>query len=104
MFGKGWTAVGEETDNRFLLLDFCRANDLIVANTWFQQPAAKQVTFKEPSTHFLPPDNTDWDPANFAQLDFCLLPQRWRNSRKNKSKFGLRPFSRCFVLASLTPS
>ena len=83
MFGKGWTAVGEETDNRFLLLDFCRANDLIVANTWFQQPAAKQVTFKEPSTHFLPPDNTDWDPANFAQLDFCLLPQRWRNSCKN---------------------
>jgi hypothetical protein len=52
MFGKGWTAVGEETDNRFLLLDFCRANDLIVANTWFQQPAAKQVTFKEPSTIF----------------------------------------------------
>ena len=32
----GWTAVGEETDNRFLLLDFCRANDLIVANTWLQ--------------------------------------------------------------------
>ena len=72
MFRKGWTAVGEETDNRFLLLDFCRANDLIVANTWFQQPAAKQATFKEPSAHFLPPDNTDWDPANVAQLDFFL--------------------------------
>lgn len=80
IFGKGWTAVGEDADNRFLLVDFCRANEMLVANTWFQQPPAKQVTFKEPSTHFLPSDNNSWDPAHFAQLDFCLVPQRWRNS------------------------
>ena len=75
MFGKGWTIVGKKTDNRFLVLDFYRTNNLIVAITWFQQPAAKQITFKEPNAHFLPPDNTDWNPTNFAQLDFCLLSQ-----------------------------
>ena len=83
MFGKGWAAVGEDTDNRFLLVNFCRANDLLVANTWYQQPAAKQATSKEPGTHWLPPANAIWDPADFAQLDFCLVPRRWRNSCKH---------------------
>ena len=63
IFGKGWTAIVEDTDNRFLLIDFRRANDLLVANTWFQHATAKQVIFKEPSTHFLPPENSTWDPA-----------------------------------------
>ena len=66
--GKHGQLWGEETDNRFLFLDFSRTNNLIVVIIWFQQPPAKQVTFKEPSAHFLPPDNTDWNPANFAQL------------------------------------
>ena len=80
IFGKGWTAIGDDSDNRFLLVDLCRGLNLLIANTWFQQPSGRQVTYKEPGTRFLPPTNSRWDPHDFAQLDFCLIPRRWRNA------------------------
>ena len=72
VYGKGWSFVGEDTDNRQLLVDFCRSNELLIA--------IKQVTYKEPGTKQLPYANQDWDPQEFAQIDFCLAPMRWRNS------------------------
>ena len=80
LFGKGPQGIGDETENRFLLVDFCKTNSLIVANTWFKHPPGKQVTYKEPHTKVLPDNNCDWSPQDFAQLDLCLIPQRWRNA------------------------
>ena len=51
-------AIGDETENRFLLVDFCKTNSLIVANTWFKHPPGKQVTYKEPHTKVLNDDNS----------------------------------------------
>ena len=81
IYGKGSRDIGEEdTANRFLLIDLCKASNLIVANTWFTHPPGRQVTYREPHTKTLPATNSDWSPQDFAQLDLCLTPQRWRNS------------------------
>ena len=70
-------------DNRFLFLEFCRSQELLVANTWYKQPPGRQVTYSAPGTQHLPPDNSNWDPDKFAQLDFILVPRRWRNACRN---------------------
>ena len=74
VYSQGWPFIGGDTDNRQLLVDFCISNDLLVANTWYQQPPGKQVTYKEPGTKSLPSTNTNWNPQELAQLDFCLAP------------------------------
>ena len=79
LFGKGVSFIGGENDNRSFFLDFCFQNQLLVSNTWFQHSSSKQVTFKDPGTTRLPTDFASWDPFDFAQLDFCLCPERWKN-------------------------
>ena len=37
---------GDDSDNRFLLIDLCRGLDLSVANTSIQQPSVRQLTYK----------------------------------------------------------
>ena len=75
MFGKGYHAIGED--------EFCRSQELLVANTWYKQPPRRQVTYSAPGTQHLPPDNSNWDPDKFAQLNFILVPRRWRNACRN---------------------
>ena len=81
IYEKGSRDIGEEdTANRFLLIDLCKANNLIVANTWFLHPPDRQVTYREPHTKILTDTNSDWSPQDFAQFDLYLIPQRWRIS------------------------
>ena len=80
VYGKRWRFTGEDTDNRQLLVDFCKSNDLRISNTWLTHPPGKQVTYKEPRTKHLPCNNHSWDPQDFAEIVFCLTPRRWRNS------------------------
>ena len=83
IFGRGIAAIGDDSSNRQMLLDLCVANDLLVANTWFQHPHGRQVTYKDPGTKQLPAGNDNWNSTEFAQLDFCLMPVRWRNACHN---------------------
>lgn len=80
LFGKGVSFIGGDQDNRSFFLDFCSHNQLRLCNTWFQHSSSKQVTFKEPGTSRLPRGSAVWDPSQFAQLDFCLCPERWKNT------------------------
>ena len=80
VYGEGWRFIGEDTDNRQLLADFCKSNELLISNKWFTHPPGKQVTYKEPGTKHLPCNNYSWDPQDFAHIDFCLTPRCWRNS------------------------
>ena len=66
----------ESVDNRTLLINFCLSNDLIIANTFFQKQEHKLATYWEKGI-------TLGDPVirgNFEQIDFALVPRRWRNS------------------------
>ena len=63
LYGRGISGIGDEHDKTSYLIDFCSGNKLLVANTWFQKPQGKQVTF--------------------AQLDLCLVPSRWQNACVN---------------------
>ena len=83
LYGRGISGIGDEHDNRAYLIDFCSGNNLLVANTWFQKPQGKQVTYHEPGVQTLPATNAEWDPTEFAQLDLCLVPSRWRNACVN---------------------
>ena len=83
MYGRGVNFVGDDTDNRALLMDFCDANNHMVGNTWFEHPAGRQVTYHAPGVDHLPSTNDVWDPVQFAQLDLCLVPMRWRNACLN---------------------
>ena len=63
-------------ENRRLFLNFCAGCDLYIMNTWFHKPAEHQITFREPSSQHEPP----WVPSRFAQIDFVLAPNRWKNT------------------------
>ena len=81
MHGKDSRDIGEEdTINRFLLIDLCKANNLITANIWLIYPPDRQIIYREPYIKILPDINSDWSPQDFAQLDLYLIPQYWHNS------------------------
>ena len=63
-------------ENRSLFVEFCLAHDLHIGNTLFQKPVSKQVTFREAGVLGGPP----WSPDRFAQIDFVLVPDRWKNT------------------------
>ena len=72
IFGDG-RANFDTDSNRSLLLELCECCRLIVGNTFFPQPANKQVTYynigAQPSSEIIP--------ANFGQLDFLLVQHDW---------------------------
>ena len=81
IFGRGFNflqnnASSQFLENRSLFVEFCIAHDLQIGNTLFQKDASQQVIFREAGIWNGPP----WPPENFAQLDFVLVPERWKNS------------------------
>ena len=59
--------------NRSLLMELCTANNLVVANTCFDEPPEKQVTYYDLGAQPFSP----MSPSNFAQLDLFLIPDAW---------------------------
>ena len=57
----------KQKDNRNRFVSFCQEHGLVISNTWFQKP------------HFQGPFTTD----RYAQLDYILINQRWKNSIRN---------------------
>jgi len=62
------------------LLDYLRTTGSIHTNTYFEKPWDKQLTWKPPATQgFAPP----WNPERFAELDICIVRDRWTNTVTN---------------------
>jgi len=82
--------------NRDLLMEMCQLDGpsgvLRIMNTWFRKKDAEKVTFVAPGVDKLPRRGGPWDPASFAELDLCVVPDRWkglvRDVRSN-TKAGL---------------
>ena len=58
----------ELNSNRKVLLEFCAAHDIFVANTFFNHPVSKQVTFRNVVTQH----GTPFSPGGYAHLDLFL--------------------------------
>ena len=63
--------MGKRNDNGELLIDFCKEEDLVLANTWFEQRYKNRHAWESP------------DGKSRNQIDFILVSQRYRNSVKN---------------------
>ena len=66
-----------ELTNRELLLYVCESNDLRVMNAWFDKPPSRKVTYLSPGVTELPTPGQPWGPMLYAELDLCLIPDRW---------------------------
>ena len=54
---------------------FCQRNRLFIANTWFQQPARKNYTWKSPGTVIR------------NQIDYIMFNERFKNSVKQAKAY-----------------
>ena len=61
-------------------MDTMNSYDLIVANTWYQKPQDKKVTYRDIRADI---NDTDYSPEQYAELDHCIVRRGWRNSIKD---------------------
>ena len=61
------------TMNRFLLLEFCASTNNCIANTFFEHPHEKLVTFRSMGTQTYDVPTL----TNFAQLDLVITDTKW---------------------------
>ena len=74
--GKFGFGVQNEAGQR--LIEFCKENTLVIANTLFQQHKRRLYTWKSP------------DGQHRNQIDYILCSQRWRSSIQSaKTKLGV---------------
>jgi endonuclease/exonuclease/phosphatase family metal-dependent hydrolase len=66
----GKYGLGNRNERGQMLSSFCKKNQLVVTNTWFQQGKRRRYTWKSPA-----------DRKRY-QLDYILVRQRYRNSVK----------------------
>ena len=66
-------------ENRNLLVSFIIANECILANTWFKKQDRLLSTYRTPGTE----QNAVRERPNFEQLDYMIVPKRWRNAITN---------------------
>lgn len=78
-----------QLENRELFLDFCLQNKYTVANAWFEKSEKDLVTFRSTQTQsFDEPLSTD----RFAQMDFVLYKDQWKNTCQNVDASTEMPF------------
>jgi len=62
-------------ENRELILDLCRKHNLVIGNTLFQKQEQNKATYREIGVD----REAEMKRGNFEQLDYILIPKRWRN-------------------------
>ena len=65
--------VNDATSNRYLLVESCISSDLVIANTFFDHPNEKKVSYRDLGVHPM----ADIEGVAFAQLDHVLCHQRF---------------------------
>ena len=71
----GKYGLGNKNERGEMLIEFCKRNDLILTNTWFQNEKRRRYTWKNPG-----------DTERY-QIDYILINQRYRNSVKNSKSY-----------------
>ena len=66
----GKYGLGKRNDRGQRMIEFCKKNNLVVTNTWFQQEKRNRRTWK------------GFDGTGKSQLDYILVRQRYRNGVK----------------------
>src|SRR6266516_1513196 len=82
IYGLGKYGLGKRNERGQMLTSFCKKNQLVVTNTWFQQEKRRRYTWKK------------FGETGRYQLDYILVRQRYRNGVKcSKSWPGADAFS-----------
>src|SRR6476469_8743377 len=63
--------LGKRNDRGERLLEFCKSQNLVITNTWFEQEKRRRYTRKSPGD------------LRRYQIDYILVRQRYRNSVKS---------------------
>src|SRR6476469_9441440 len=66
----GKFGLGKRNDRGQRLIEFCKSQDLMITNTWFEQEKRRRYTWKSPGD------------LKSYQIDYILVRQRFRNSVK----------------------
>ena len=85
-FGASWTDLDflsqAQLNNRARFVEFCLERKMVVKNTFFQKPDEQLLTYKAVGVQrWLPP----WTLHKYAQMDFILINDKWKNSVTNVS-------------------
>ena len=83
IFGRGEEYLrdhAKDGDNREFAAEYLRATNKVVSNTFFPKPDKGKATYKEMN---LPVKDAPFTPARYAELDQCLVPQKWKNAITN---------------------
>ena len=65
--------LGDRNERGDRLIEFCAQHELVIANTWFQQPPRRLYTWRAPGR------DGNGNPVK-NQIDYILIRQRFRNS------------------------
>merc|ERR1712194_633142 len=71
--------MGGVKDSRQLLITFLTATKTTPINTWFDKPPSALCTYRSAGT----PLDYPCRRPEFQTLDYCIVPQRWRNMITN---------------------
>ena len=69
-----------QLNNRERFVEFCIKFNMVPVNTWFQRTQSQLVTYRSPHTQNF---NNPTDASNYAQMDYLLAQNQWKNSVKN---------------------
>src|SRR6476469_9680538 len=67
----GKYGLGKRNDKGESLIEFCKSQNLVITNTWFEQEKRRRYTWKSPGD------------LRRYQIDYILVQQRYRNSVKS---------------------
>src|SRR6476469_11239951 len=67
----GKFGLGKRNDRGERLIEFCKSQNLVITNTWFEQEKSRRYTWKSPGD------------LRRYQIDYILVRQRYRNSVKS---------------------
>ena len=63
-------ALEKQNERGQRLIEFCNENNMVIMNTWFQQPLCRLYTWKSPGD------------ISRNQIDYIMINQRFRNCVK----------------------
>ena len=70
----------KQLENRIMFMDFIQEHNFIAQNTWFEKPMPSLATYRRLD---VPSFTDEVDLNKFAQMDFILINNKWKNSVKD---------------------
>ena len=70
--------LGKQNERGQRLIEFCNENNMVIMNTWFQQPLCRLHTLKSPGD------------ISRNQIDYIMMNQRFKNHNPVSIKFKVK--------------